>query len=208
VSCLEAGFLGWSRIAVNRGGRPVRYTGMGTEWTAQDVVYAHDVVDLGATESFEAFYAREMPRLVLLARALSGSASADDIAQDAMVTAYDRWDIVSRYASPGAWVRQVCANRALSIARRRAAEARALLRLGGRRQEPYVMSENAATFWAEVRRLPRRQAQAIALFYVYDLSVADIATTLGCSPGSVKVHLARGRTSLAARLGGDTEETS
>lgn len=63
------------------------------------------------------------------------------------------------------------------------------------------MSEESETFWAEVRRLPRRQAQSIALFYVYDLGVAEIARTLGCSEGSVKVHLSRGRAALASRLG-------
>jgi RNA polymerase sigma-70 factor (ECF subfamily) len=182
---------------------------MGIEWTADELISSHhDVVDLPAVESFEAFYVREMPRLVMLARALTGSANADDIAQDAMVTAFDRWDVVGGYDSPGAWVRQVCANRALSSLRRRAAEARAVLRLGGRRQEPATLSEDTETFWAEVRRLPRRQAQSVALFYVYDLSVADIARTLGCSEGSVKVHLSRGRAALALRLGETDEESS
>ena len=182
---------------------------MSTDWAADDVVASHDhVVDLRAVESFESFYRREMPRLVMLARALTGSASADDIAQDAMVTAYDRWDAVCTYDSPSAWVRQVCANRSLSLLRRRGAEARALLRFGGRRQESTALSEDSGEFWAEVRRLPRRQAQSVALFYVYDLSVAEISRTLGCSEGSVKVHLSRGRAALADRMHDTAEETS
>jgi RNA polymerase sigma-70 factor (ECF subfamily) len=179
-----------------------------TEESAAEVLASYpDVVDLPAVESFESFYRREMPRLVLLARALSGSAWADDVAQDAMVSAYDRWETVSRYTSPGAWVRQVCANRSLSVLRRRAAEGRALLRLGARRTEAVVLSESAEEFWTEVRRLPRRQAQSVALHYVYDLTVADIAETLGCSTGTVKVHLSRARATLAARLGETDEET-
>ena len=200
---------GPAELLVNRGAAPVRSTGMGIEWTADEVISSHhDVVDLPAVESFEAFYLREMPRLVMLARALTGSANADDVAQDAMVTAFDRWDVVGAYDSPGAWVRQVCANRALSSLRRRAAEARAVLRLGGRRQEQATLSEDTETFWTEVRRLPRRQAQSVALFYVYDLSVVDVARTLGCSEGSVKVHLSRGRAALASRLGETLEESS
>ena len=39
-----------------------------------------------------------------------------------------------------------------------------------------------------------------ALRYVYDLSVADIATTLGCSEGTVKVHLSRGRARIAEQV--------
>lgn len=182
---------------------------MGMEWSAGEIVASHDsIVELGVVETFEAFYLREMPRLVVLARALSGAANADDIAQDAMVTAYERWDAVCAYDSPSAWVRQVCANRAVSILRRRAAEGRALLRLGSRRQEAAVLSEDTEEFWAEVRRLPKRQAQSVALFYVYDQSVAEVARTLGCSEGSIKVHLSRGRAALAARLGESVEETS
>ena len=61
--------------------------------------------------------------------------------------------------------------------------------------------------WAHVRRLPKRQAQSIALFYVYDLGIAEIAATLGCSVGSVKVHLTRARATLAARLDPEPEVT-
>ncbi|MDP9219733.1 MAG: ECF-type sigma factor, partial [Actinomycetota bacterium] len=57
-----------------------------------------------------------------------------------------------------------------------------------------------------VRSLPRRQAQVVALFYLYDLSVADVAATLELSEGSVKTHLSRARAALAERFataGGD-----
>lgn len=164
------------------------------------------VVELRSIETFEAFYSRELPGLVMLARALSGSSNADDVAQEAMLAAYRHWEVVSRYATPTGWVRQVCANKAVSAVRRRAAEARALSRLGSRRQEPAAMAEDSETFWAEVRRLPRRQAQSVALYYVYDLGVAEVAATLGCSEGSVKVHLFRGRATLARRLGETFEE--
>ena len=55
-------------------------------------------------------------------------------------------------------------------------------------------------FWAEVRRLPRRQAQCIALRYVYGCPVTEVADVLGCSEGSVKQHLARAKDRLARRL--------
>ena len=62
-------------------------------------------------------------------------------------------------------------------------------------------------FWSEVRRLPRRQAQTVALAYVYGMSVAEIAATLEVSPGTVKTHLSRGRAALAQTLGRTDEET-
>ena len=85
-----------------------------------DVLASHEAVDVTAP-SFEAFYRREMPGLVLLARALSGSAYADDAAQDAMLAAYRHWDQVQRFDSPVGWVRRVCANKAVSSVRRRRA---------------------------------------------------------------------------------------
>jgi RNA polymerase sigma-70 factor, ECF subfamily len=164
-------------------------------------------VPIARVETFEAFYRRELPGLVGLARALTGSwAVADDLAQESMLVAYRRWDEVSRLDLPVTWVRKVCAYQATSQFRRRAAEARALIRLGSRRDLPAPGPLQHETFWAEVRRLPRRQAQSIALHYVYDMSVVEIATTLGCSDSSVKAHLVRGRAALARRLGADLEE--
>jgi RNA polymerase sigma factor (sigma-70 family) len=148
-------------------------------------------------ETFEVFYRRELSGLVALAYALSGSASAEDIAQEAMLAAYRRWETVSRLDVPSAWVRRVCANRAVSTLRRRAVEARASLRLGSRRADFETMTAEHESFWVEVRRLPRRQAQVIALHYLYDFPVAEIAATLQCAEGTVKVHLSRGRAALS-----------
>jgi RNA polymerase sigma factor (sigma-70 family) len=164
------------------------------------------VVELGVVEPFDVFYRRELPRLVAFAAALSGSSSADDIAQEAMLAAYRRWDVVARLDLPAAWVRRVCANRAVSVLRQRAVEARALLRLGSRRPAAEPLAHEHETFWAEVRQLPRRQAQVIALHYIYDLGVAEVAATLGCAEGTVKVHLSRGRAALALRLDPSAEE--
>ena len=51
-----------------------------------------------------------------------------------------------------------------------------------------------------------RQAQVVALFYGYDMSVADLAATLEMSTGTAKTHLHRGRQTLAARLGLEGDE--
>jgi RNA polymerase sigma-70 factor, ECF subfamily len=166
------------------------------------------VFDLGFVEPFEVFYRRELPALVAFARVLSGSAYADDIAQEAMLAAYRQWDRVVRLDAPAAWVRRVCANRAVSMLRRRGVEARGLLRLSARRDDTVPMTEEHAAFWAHVRQLPRRQAQVITLYYMYDLEVTEIATTLGCAEGTVKVHLSRGRAALAQRMDRSLEEQS
>ncbi len=61
-------------------------------------------------------------------------------------------------------------------------------------------------FWEAVRALPARQAQAIALHYLEDRPVAEIAEILGCAPATVKVHLHRGRRALADTLAPVAEE--
>ena len=57
-------------------------------------------------ETFDSFYRRQYPGLVALARALSGrGGSAEDLAQEAMMVAFRRWDEVCLTDHPAAWVR-------------------------------------------------------------------------------------------------------
>ena len=140
--------------------------------------------------------------MVGLAYALSGNRNmAEDLAQDAFVAAHRNWDKVSRYDKPEAWVRRVVANIAVSSFRRKVREAKLLARMG--RPEPMieVLPAEADHFWSEVRKLPKRQAQVIALHYLEDRSIADIAVILECAENTVKVHLHKGRIRLADRLG-------
>lgn len=120
---------------------------------------------------------------MVLARALAGQAVAEDIAQEAMLVTCRRWDHVQRLASPVGWVRAVCLHKAVSVVRRRGVEARALRRLGRPTAAPETDDDE---FWALVRTLPERQAQAVALHYALDLSIAEVAQTLGCAEGTVK----------------------
>ncbi len=53
---------------------------------------------------------------------------------------------------------------------------------------------------AEVRRLPHRQRDCIALRYFEELSIDEVAATLGLSPNSVKTHLRRAMESLGDAL--------
>lgn len=158
-------------------------------------------------ESFESFYLREFRSLVALAHALTGvPVLAEDVAQEAMLATYRRWDEVAEMDHPAAWARRVCANVATSAVRRRVIEARSLLRLRREATSVGALEPEAEGFWAEVRRLPRRQAQAVALYYVYSCPVAEVARVMACSPGAVKTHLSRGRAALAQRLGEDADE--
>jgi RNA polymerase sigma-70 factor, ECF subfamily len=163
-----------------------------------------DTVSLGPpdhlpdTESFDDFYRRTYAGLLVLARALVGS-SAEDVAQETMLVAYRKWSEVAAMASPVGWVRRVCLNKSVSTVRRTSLERRLLHR------SVVVVAVAAETnevddvehFWSLVRRLPARQAEAVALRYAVDLPVIEVAETMGCAEGTVKAHLARAKASLA-----------
>jgi RNA polymerase sigma factor (sigma-70 family) len=153
------------------------------------------------TQTFEQFYRREFPVMVSLAAAVSGSRiAAEDIAQDAFVKAHDRWDEVSAYDKPGAWVRRVTINLALNTRKRVVAETKAKMKLG---LEPTIgpPPEPDDAVWKAVSKLPKKQRAAIALFYLEDLSTREIAEALGCKESTARVHLHKARTTLATSLG-------
>ncbi len=140
--------------------------------------------------------------MVALAHAVTGSSVfAEDLAQEAFIRAERDWDRLGHYDKPGAWVRQVTIRLAISARRRMTSELRAKLRLGRPATiDPPPPAEER--LWAEVRRLPARQRAAVALFYVEDRPVAEIAELLGCAESTARVHLTRGRARLSGRLGG------
>jgi RNA polymerase sigma-70 factor (sigma-E family) len=159
---------------------------------------------VGATSAgtFEEFYRKEYPSVVGLAYALSGSRWVDEeLAQEAFIAAHRRWDRIAGYDQPGAWVRRVVTNLSISSIRRRVVEAKALVRLGHRERDRVPERPTGdVEFWEAVRSLPRRQSQVVALHYLEDLPVADIALVLEMAAGTVKKHLHDGRRELAHRL--------
>ncbi len=155
-------------------------------------------VDEPGGADFDHFYREQYRAVVGLAYALTGSrTAAEELAQDAFTTTYRKWADVSGYDNPEGWVRQVVANASRSWGRRKGAELRALTKVGGRRQPLVELAEPANDFWAAVRSLPTRQSQVVALHYLEDRPIDEIAAILDLGPGTVKKHLHRGRAALA-----------
>jgi len=157
--------------------------------------------DASLSPTFESYYSADYRSLVGLAVVLTGSRSvAEDLCQEALTEAYRRWDVVRDYDDPGAWVRRVLVNTSRSRFRRARSEANALGRLGSRRADESTPTERSPEVWEAIRRLPARQAQAVALFYWEDRSIAQIAEILECGTETVKTHLKRGRAALSQTL--------
>ena len=65
-----------------------------------------------------------------------------------------------------------------------------------------VRKERAELVRHAISGLPRGNREAITLRYIDDMSYEDIARTMGCSVGTVKSRIARGKTMLADILEG------
>ena len=151
--------------------------------------------------SFEDFYVAEYRQVLAFARVLTGSREhAEDVAQEAFAAALESWNGLE---NPAGWVRSVVANKVRSRWRRVDAERRAVERLGSTPLVGDELGVEAEEFWRLVRSLPKRQAQTVALFYLEDRPVSEIASILGCGESTARVHLMRGRRRLARLLGVD-----
>ena len=127
---------------------------------------------------------------------LCGSDSdAKDLAQDALVRAFGRWDKVGGYADPNAWVARVVTNLAFDQWRRRRLFRR--LPVAGAAES---IPDDHVDLYVALDSLPRRQRQVVVLRYLADQSEAATAEALGCSLGTVKQHASRGLKALRAHL--------
>lgn len=161
-----------------------------------------DVPIIRGVEDFERFFRSEYRAVLGLAIVLSGSRSAgEELTQDAFLVTFREWERVGRLDNPGAWVRRIVANQSVSKFRRVTAETRALLRLNSQtRRVGHMELDDGLDVWREVRKLPRRQAQVVALTYLDDFPRREVAEILDCGEETVKTHLERARRTLARRL--------
>ena len=169
-----------------------------TERPAPEVAYV-TVDDTTTREApgFDAFYRSK--RLVIvqaLAVALGDADVAADATDEAMTRAYERWRTVGQLDRPEGWVYRVASNWALSIFRRRR---RSLHRM----YDPSV-AEATRTIDPAVHRavaaLDVKQRSVVVCRHLLGWSVAETATALGISEGTVKSRLHRATTTLRTQL--------
>lgn len=151
---------------------------------------------------FAVFYGRQAPGLVRAVHAMTGDASeGQDCVQEAFAKAWQRWEVVSAYDAPEAWVRQVAWRLAVSRFRR-ARHGRDRLR-GQRPPEPVpALSSDHVALVQGLGALPLAQCQAIVLHHLLGLSVEEVARDMSAPVGTVKARLSQGRAALAAQLAG------
>lgn len=152
-------------------------------------------------ESFDEFYQATSRRLLQYGYALTGDLSAaQDLVQEAYLRAWQRWARLSEYEAADAWLRVVVSRLATDRWRRLRSLRNAVARSGRPEVAPPPRDDGVVLVHA-LRRLPEHQRRAIALHYLYDMSVEQIAAETGSPTGTVKSWLSRGRAALAAVLG-------
>ena len=151
-----------------------------------------------AAAEFDAVFVAGHARLVRSLTVICGDREvAADCVADAFERAYVRWKKVGRLEDPLGWVRRVAINRATDVHRRRSRGVRAMQRLAGRPAEVWHDGEAPDdTLLAAVARLPPQQRTVVALHYLDDLCVADVASAMELSDGAVKYHLHQARQRL------------
>ncbi len=152
----------------------------------------------GDHSAFETLVRRYQDRVLNLARRIVSDPDAtQDVAQEAFIKAYQRLPRFRGEARFSTWLYRITVN-----------EARAYLRAQHRRRarwakqaaleltDPAAAPEEPGPLVALLQELPEKQRVALALFYLQELSVAEIAQAAGAPTGTVKARLSRGRERL------------
>ncbi len=143
---------------------------------------------------FDDYVARQHHALLRFATALTGDVHlAEEVVADVLVKAYERWDQIAAATYPHAYVRRMIVNRFVSWRRK---WGRIVPTADDARPEPSLPDVSGAhaerdAVLAALTGLPRRQRAALVLRYFEDLSVDEIATTMQCTPGTVRSHISR-----------------
>jgi DNA-directed RNA polymerase specialized sigma24 family protein len=152
---------------------------------------------------FERVYEDEYDDCARLAYVLSGSwTQAERITQRAFAAVRGDWPRVGQLDEPADRIKQEVAHHALRARGRLAPLGCGRTRATAAEPDPV----DAQSFWTAVRELPRRQAQAVAIYYLENCSTQAVATVLGITHGMAHAHVEAGRQTLARQLGLDLEE--
>jgi RNA polymerase sigma-70 factor (sigma-E family) len=153
--------------------------------------------------AFHAFFERHYAELARLAHLLTGEVdTADDLAADALVALWRRWDTMRDIEYPVAYARGVVANLARSRIRSAVRERRRVALFWSQRAEPVDGPDVPAVLDLReaLQRLPFRKRACVVLRHAFDLSERDTAQALGVSVGTVKSQTSRGVAELERLL--------
>jgi RNA polymerase sigma-70 factor (sigma-E family) len=144
-------------------------------------------------EEYAAYVARQRRALLRLAVVLTNDPElAQDLVQDVLLKAHQRWSHIAGLDRPHAYVRRMLANETLSWRRKWGRiEARPDADLDRPIDDPTDAFDRRDSLLAALARLPARQRLAVVLRYFEDIDDPEIAEIMGCRPGTVRGYLFR-----------------
>ncbi|MEU9204487.1 SigE family RNA polymerase sigma factor [Streptomyces sp. NPDC048332] len=171
-----------------------------------------DHADAAAAE-FHEFFEAHYAELARLAHLLTGEAdAADDLAADALLALWHRWDRVRDADHPVAYARGVVANMARTRIRSAVRERRRIALFWAPRGAGDAVDDPDVSAVVDVqgalRRLPFRKRACVVLRHAFDLSERDTSLVLGISVGTVKSQTSRAVAELQRLLGPETSAAS
>jgi RNA polymerase sigma-70 factor (sigma-E family) len=143
---------------------------------------------------FDCWFLEFYPEALRLATRILGNATGgEDLAAEAFSRALSRWEQVQRLEYRDAWLLRVVTNLAIDQLRRNPPATSPPYR-----PDQTEQTDERLAVLAALRKLPRQQRQAVVLRYFGEFSVAEVASVLEVSAGTVKTHLRRGLAGLRA----------
>lgn len=169
-----------------------------------------EVLDTGSPADFRELFVRAYPGLVrTVSHVVQDRTVAEDVVQDAFIELLRRWRRLSAYERPDLWVRRVAIRKAQRELARQARR-RGLERVAGADRSRTNNTESPDTRRAEVlatvRTLAPKQRAVVALFYLEDRPMEEIADLVGCSVSSGWSQLHTARKRLATLLGEEAHD--
>jgi RNA polymerase sigma-70 factor, ECF subfamily len=155
----------------------------------------------GDSDAFGELFRRYRDRLWAVAlRTVCDPEEAADALQDAMVSAFRRAGDFRGESAVTTWLHRIVVNASLDRLRRRATlsagDEQAFEALVAQDGDPARIVDTRLDVDAALRILPPQQRAALVVVDMLGFSVADAATILGTSPGTVKSRCARARARL------------
>jgi RNA polymerase sigma-70 factor (ECF subfamily) len=158
-----------------------------------------------AQADFEEVFRATVGRATALAyRLLGDREAAEDVAAEALARACVRWTSLRGHPAVDAWILRTTANLAVSHVRRRRRPR--IMLFPQWNAEPADASLMRLALADALRRLPKRQREAVALRYLADYSEQQVASAMNLSHTTVKTHLQRGMASLRSHLGAQDDK--
>jgi RNA polymerase sigma factor (sigma-70 family) len=143
-------------------------------------------------------YGRELQSVAYLI--LRDRADAEDVVIETLLTAFEKGGGIRDERALRAWLLRVATNHALGVRRRTGRIVRLEVMPDLPTGDPSPTSTDRMDLLDGVAALPLQMRAAIVLRYYADLSVDEVATTLGKSPNTIKAQLQSGLDRLRAHL--------